>query len=58
MKNLTPKEREAIVKEEMAKLQAKEQEAMMLAQKEFNDFMEQWSAKHGTKLISVIQITK
>ena len=58
MKNLTPKEREAIVKEEMAKLQAKEQEAMALAHKEFSDFMEQWTAKHGVRLTSVIQITK
>jgi predicted lipoprotein len=58
MKSLTQKERDAIVKEEEAKKQAKEQANLEAAQKEYNTFMEQWSAKYGTTLVTALQIIK
>jgi predicted lipoprotein len=58
MKSLTQKERDAIVKEEMAKAQAKEKANLDAAQKEYSTFMEQWTAKYGTTLVTVLQIVK
>lgn len=55
---LTAKEREAIFREELAKQQAKEQQVLVDAQKEYNEFMEQWSVKYGTQIISVLQVIK